>query len=108
MAKYKPYNYSQRVMIPVSLEDQLMPGTLEFAIHTLVEDRMDISVFEDRYNNDETGRWAYDPKVLLKVVLFAYSRGLISSRKMEQACRENYWQKVSITFLIGFRKTNSL
>jgi transposase len=89
MAKYRPYDYSQRVMIPVSLEDQLMPGTLEFAIHTLVEDRMDLSVFEDRYNNDETGRWAYDPKVLLKGVLFAYSRGLISSRKMERACREN-------------------
>jgi hypothetical protein len=47
-------------MVPVSLEDQLMPGTLEFAIHTLVEERMDISVFEDRYNNDTTGRWAYD------------------------------------------------
>src|SRR5512136_2568103 len=89
MAKYRPYDYSQRVMIPISLEHQLVPGTLEFAIHPLVEDRMDISVFEDRYNNDETGRWAYDPKVLLKVVLFAYSRGLISSRKMERACREN-------------------
>jgi transposase len=89
MAKYKPYNYSQGVMIPVSLEDQLTPGTLEFAIHTLVEDRMDASIFDDRYDNDETGRWAYDPKVLLKVVLFAYSRGLISSRKMERACREN-------------------
>jgi len=89
MAKYRPYDYSQRVMIPVSLEHQLMSGTLEFAIHTLVEDRMDISVFEDRYNNDETGRWVYDPKVLLEVVLFAYSRGLISSRKMERACREN-------------------
>ena len=89
MAKYRPYDYSQRVMIPISLEDQLMPGTLEFAIHTLVEDRMDLSVFENRYDNDETGRWAYDPKVLLKVVLFAYSRGLISSRKMERACREN-------------------
>jgi len=89
MAKYKPYNYSQRVMVPVSLEDQLIPGTLEFAINTLVEDRMDMSVFEDRYNNDETGCWAYDPRVLLKVVLFAYSRGLISSRKMERACREN-------------------
>jgi transposase len=76
-------------MIPVSLEDQLMPGTLEFAIHTLVEDRMDLSVFNDRYDNDETGRWAYDPRVLLKVVLFGYSRGLISSRKMERACREN-------------------
>jgi hypothetical protein len=43
MAKYKPYNYSQRVMIPISLEDQLMPRTLKFAIHTLVEDRMSVS-----------------------------------------------------------------
>ena len=66
-----------------------MPGTLEFAIHTLVETRMDFSIFEDRYKNDETGRSAYDPRVLLKVVLLGYSRGLISSRKLERACHEN-------------------
>jgi len=89
MAKYKSYDYAQRVMIPVSLEEQLVPGTLEFAIQTLVEDRMDMAVFEDRYQNDETGRMAYDPKILLKVILLGYARGLISSRKMEQACREN-------------------
>jgi hypothetical protein len=69
MAKYKRYEYSQKVFIPVSLEDQLMPGTLEFAIHTLIETRMDMSVFDENYKNDKTGRSAYDPKVLLKVVL---------------------------------------
>jgi len=89
MAKYKTYDYSQSVLLPVSLEEQLIPGTLEFAIHTLVETRMDMSVFDGRYSNDETGRWAYDPKILLKIVLFGYSRGLISSRKIERACREN-------------------
>jgi transposase len=89
MAKYKDYDYSQMVMLPVSLEDQLMAGTLEFAIHTLVEERMDLSCFDEKYSNDETGRLAYDPKVLLKVVLLAYSRGLVSSRKIERACREN-------------------
>jgi transposase len=89
MAKYKSYNYSQEVLIPVCLEEQLMPGTLEFAIHTLVETRMNMSIFDDRYSNDETGRWAYDPKILLKVVLLGYSRGLISSRKIERACWEN-------------------
>ena len=67
MAKYNRYDYSQVVLVPVSLEEQLMPGTLEFAIHTLVETRMDLSVFDDNYNNDETGRSAYDPKVLLKI-----------------------------------------
>ena len=77
------------VMLPISLEDQLVPGTLEFAIHTLVETRMDLSCFEDRYNNDETGRCAYDPKILLKIVLFGYSRGMVSSRRIEWACRKN-------------------
>ena len=89
MAKYKNYDYSQSLLIPVSLEDQLMPGTLEFAIHTLVEGRMDMSVFDTRYQNDDTGRRAYDPKTLLKVVLLAYSRGLTSSRQIERACGEN-------------------
>lgn len=89
MAKFKKYDYSQRLFLPVSLEEQLMPGTLEFAIHTLVENRLDMSVFEGNYQNDETGRSAYDPKVLLKVVLLGYSRGLISSRQLERACNEN-------------------
>lgn len=89
MAKYKPYDYSQSLLIPVSLQKQLMPGTLEFAIHTLVEGRMDMSVFDTRYQNDDIGRRAHDPKILLKVVLLAYSRGLISSRQIEQACCEN-------------------
>jgi transposase len=89
MAKYKYYDYSQSKLIPVSLQEQLIPGTLEFAIHTLVDEKIDTSIFEERYRNDETGRWAYDPKVLLKVVLFGYSRGLISSRKIERACKEN-------------------
>ena len=89
MAKYKRYDFSQSLLIPVYFEEQLIPGTLEFAIHTLVETRMDMSIFDDNYQNDETGRHAYDPKILLKVVLFAYSRGLISSRRIERACREN-------------------
>jgi transposase len=89
MAKFIPYDYKQMVMPPIYLEDQLSPGTLEFAIHTLVETRMDLSLFDEKYKNDETGRSAYNPKILLKVVLFAYSRGLTGSRRIEQACKEN-------------------
>jgi len=89
MAKYKRYDYSQRVMIPISLDDQLVPGTFEFAIHTLVETQMDTSIFDVHYRNDDVGRSAYDPKVLLKIILFGYSRGITTSRKLERACREN-------------------
>jgi len=89
MAKFKASDYRQRVFLPVSLEDQLMPGTLEFAIHTLAETRLDMSGFEQKYRNDATGRTAYAPKILLKIVLLGYARGMVSSRKIEQACREN-------------------
>ncbi|MBT4511582.1 MAG: transposase [Chloroflexi bacterium] len=89
MARYKPYDYSQSMMMPVSLQDQLIPGTLEFAIHYLVDNNLDLLVLDSRFSNDDTGRPAYDPRVLLKVVLLAYSRGIIHSRKIERACGEN-------------------
>lgn len=89
MAKYEPDKYDQMVMIPLSLQNQLQPGTLEYTIHELVEKHIDLSVFESRYQNDNTGATAIHPKILLKVILFAYSRGMISSRQIERACSEN-------------------
>lgn len=89
MARYKKYDYNQMLMVPVSLSNQLLPGTLEYAIHRLIEERIDTSSFDQRYSNDDTGRRAYDPKVLLKIVLFAYSRGMLHSRPIERACKEN-------------------
>jgi len=89
MARYKPNEIAQNLLIPISLQEQIMPGSLEYAICTLVDERMDMNLFDEKYNNDEKGRPAYDPRILLKVVLLGYSRGLISSRKIEQACKEN-------------------
>jgi transposase len=89
MAKFKPLNENQLVMLPISLQDQLVPGTLEHTISELVEKHIDLSVFDARYNNDETGATAIHPKILLKVTLLAYARGMISSRQIERACQEN-------------------
>jgi len=89
MARYKPYDYSQMMMVPVLLAEQLVPGTLEHSIHYLLEEHLDLSGFDQDFKNDETGCRAYSPKVLLKVVLLGYSRGMLGSRKLEAACREN-------------------
>lgn len=109
MARYKQYDYNQLIMVPVSLEDQLIPGTLEYAIHHVIEERLDLSNFDDRYCNDETGRSAIAPKVLIKIVLFGYSRGMISSRSLERACFENItfmalacWQKPDHSTIAAF------
>nr|WP_306793151.1 transposase [Desulfopila inferna] len=48
-----------------------------------------MSHLDSRYQNDETGAPAYDPRVLLKVILLAYSRGITSSREIARCCEEN-------------------
>jgi transposase len=89
MPRYKPEERNQRRMIPVSLEMQVMPGTLEFAIDRVIDECIDVSVLDGRYKNEGVGCRAYNPRMLLKVVLLGYSRGLESSRDIELACREN-------------------
>jgi len=89
MARYKPYQYDQMIMVPISFQNQLAPGTFEHTLHELVEQHIDLSVFEAHYQNDNSGARAIHPKLLLKVILFAYSRGMLSSRQIERACGEN-------------------
>jgi transposase len=89
MAKYKRYNYNQTAMVPINLESQITEGTFEWVIHEFMEQGLNTSLFDERFKNDETGRTAYDPKILLKIILFGYSRGIHSSRELERACKEH-------------------
>lgn len=89
MAKYKKVNYDQMEMIPLSFADQLLPGTFEHTVNYLVEEKLDLSVFDARFRNDATGAPAWNPKVMLKIILYCYSKGIVSSREIENACRVN-------------------
>lgn len=68
---------------------QILPGSYEETLQYLIDRKIDISKFDAEYRNDETGAPAISPKVLLKIVLYCYSRGLITSRPMARACTEN-------------------
>lgn len=89
MARYKTYNYAQMKMVAVSYERQILPGTFEHTLNHLIDHGIDLAPFAARYVNDETGAPAYDPAILLKVILYAYSRGVTSSRDIAGLCREN-------------------
>jgi len=89
MARYKDYSYEQTKLIPLSFHHQILPGTFEYTLNYLIDNEFDLSLFEQRYRNDETGAPAYDPAILLKIILYAYSRGIVSSREIEQCCRQN-------------------
>jgi len=89
MARYKDYNYDQMKMIPVSFDKQILPGSFEYSLSYLVDHEVDLSSFEQHYRNDDNGRPAYDPRLLLKIIFLAYSKGITGSRKIERLCREN-------------------
>jgi transposase len=88
MPRYKPYNPNQSRLVPITLSEHIYAGSLEEAIHLTVED-IDTSGLDELYKNDETGRPAIHPKVLLKVILLAYTRGITGSRRIERACKQN-------------------
>ncbi len=89
MAKFIPYDYNQSSMIVINFNDQIQTGTFEHAVHYLVDNKLDLTLFEAVYKNDDNGRPAYDPAILLKIILFAYSKGITSSREIEWCCRHN-------------------
>jgi hypothetical protein len=88
MARYKPYDYTQAKLLPITFSRQILPGTFEHTLHHIVERELDLSIFESRYKKHGAGASAYDSALLLKIVLLAYSRGVISSRAIERVCRE--------------------
>ena len=52
MARYKLIDPR---FLPVDLSRQLLPGTFEYAVNHLIDHEMDLSGFDARYCNDETG-----------------------------------------------------
>lgn len=89
MPRFIDYDYNQTVMLPVAFENQILPGTFEHTVHYLVDHQLDLSIFNSKYHNDDAGRPAYDPAILLKIVLLAYARGVTSSRRIARLCEEN-------------------
>ena len=89
MPKFIPYDYKQSSMVVINYEEQLQAGSFEHAIHHIVDNHLDLSAYHDDIINDDKGRPAYDPAILLKIILFAYSKGITSSREIQWCCETN-------------------
>ncbi len=89
MPNYKEAIVEQGRFVSVQFSHQIQPGTFEHALNHIVDRKLNLSVLDAHFKNDHGGTSAYDPRVLLKIVLFAYSRGILSSRDIADACRQN-------------------
>jgi len=83
---FKTYSQDQLSLLPPSYDD-LVPNNHPVRIVNTIIDQIDISKLEESYKGGGTS--SYHPRMLLKVLIYAYLRNLYSSRKIEQALSEN-------------------
>jgi transposase len=83
----------QAFLMPPSLRDWVADDHLVWTVLESVQE-MDLAAFYSAYRADGHGRPAYDPAVMVALLLYAYSQGNRSSRRIERECREDVAYRV--------------
>ena len=83
---FKPYNQQQVMLLPPSLEE-LIEEHHPVRVVNKVIDRINIEPIRKRYKGGGTS--SYDPRMLLKVLVYSYIKNIYSSRKIEELTKEN-------------------
>lgn len=89
---FLPLSRDQDYLMPPSMRDWLPLGDLVWFLLDAVS-QMDLRGFYARYRNDGWGRAAYEPSMMVSLLLYGYCLGVRSSRQMERLCERD----------IGFR-----
>jgi transposase/Sec-independent protein translocase protein TatA len=87
MKRFRVYEQRQEFLLPPSLRDWLPEGHLAHFINEVV-DQLNLSVIYRDYQ-ELRGQPPYDPRMMVKLWLYAYCRGVRSSRKVERALVED-------------------
>ena len=82
---YLPVDRDQQFLLPPDMRDWLPPGHLVWFVLDVVA-RVDTSALHERHPRDGVGRRAYDPDMLLALLIYAYCGGVRSSRQIERLC----------------------
>lgn len=78
----------QELLLPPSLREWLPEDHLAWFVLDAVEE-MDLSAFYAAYREDGWGRAAFDPQMMVALLLYSYAVGERSSRGVERRCRED-------------------
>jgi len=87
MANYLDDNINQSVFIDINYLEVLGDNTFEYCLYQLITKTLDLSNFDKHYKNSKVGRKAYAPAVLLRIIFYAYYRGITSSRVIARCCK---------------------
>ena len=84
--KTSPIEFNQRLLFPSNIFD-LLAEDHECYLYTDLFQQLDTSAVESLYKIK--GQNAYHPKLIVSILIYAYSRGVFSSRQIERRCRED-------------------
>jgi transposase len=84
--KPSPIELDQRLLFPSNVFD-LLNADHECYLYELIFQQLDTSEVESHYS--ELGQHAYHPKLIVAILIYAYSRGVFSSREIERRCHED-------------------
>ncbi len=90
---FLPYQPDQDLLLPPSLREWLPEGHLAFFVSDVV-DRLDLRDFYARYEGDGRRNQPYDPRMMVKVMLYAYATGTFSSRRIARKLEEDVAYRV--------------
>jgi len=85
---FRPYEPEQMLLMPASLQEWLPSNHLAYFISDVV-DHLDLSAIMSRYEGEERGYPPYHPRMMVKVLLYAYCIGVPSSRRIEKRLHED-------------------
>ena len=85
---FRPYAPDQDLLLPPSLGDWLPEGHLAYFISDVVEE-LDLAAFYTPYEGDGRRKSPYEPSMMLKTLLYAYTTGVFSSRKIAKKLEED-------------------
>ncbi len=85
---FQPYAPTQQLLLPPSLQDWLPEDHLAYFIADTV-DQLDLSSIVEKYRACGSGNTPYHPSMMLKLLIYSYSSGVFSSRRIEKSIREN-------------------
>jgi transposase len=74
--------------LPPSLRDWLPENHLSYFVSDVV-DQLDLSAMDAAYKNEKRGQPPYDPRMMTKLLVYAYCVGIFSSRRIEQRLKED-------------------
>ncbi len=90
------FNRTNRIrpfIFPPSVRDWLPEEHIAFFISDTI-DALDLRAFDERYDDEGPGNQAFDPRMMLKVLVYAYATGTFSSRKIAAKLHEDVAYRV--------------